>query len=356
MVLFKLPDRYQDKGERFEGGQGYVSVFNDTYLDRSVAVKYMKNVAHADVLMKELSALCDLSSRHVAQVYDLISSRKGTVALIQEYVPGNDLQGYIATKHADLEYFKTLWQLACGLEDIHAQNRVHRDIKPSNVKFDDEGILKILDFGLVSQLPTDDETIDARGTRHYLAPELYDPPPVKVTPAIDVYAFGVTAWYLLGGGVLPKSLRQIPPQSASAPPSFSTASVPPPNTIVATLDRTLRVDPTRRPSISTVRETLEGHLLFGRHILTLSAGNNKSILNAPGATATLRANAAVLTIRYDGLSFLIDVAQGDVFVNNAAAVVGDSIPRSCVVTFGLSGGPSSRTFVSANISKPEVVL
>ena len=92
------------------------------------------------------------------------------------------------------------------------ENQVHRDIKPSNIKFDGEGILKILDFGLVSQLPTDDETIDARGTRNYLAPELYDPPPIKVTPAIDVYAFGVTAWYLLGAGVLPKSLRQIPPQ------------------------------------------------------------------------------------------------------------------------------------------------
>ena len=90
--------------------------------------------------------------------------------------------------------------------------------------------------------------------------------------------------------------------------------------------------------------------------MTLSAGNNKSILNKTGATATLRANAAVLTIRYDGLSFLIDVAQGDVFINNAPAVVGEAIPRSCVVTFGLSGGTSSRTFVSANISKPEVVL
>lgn len=356
MILFKLPNRYQNIGPRFEGAQGYVSVFNDTFLDRRVAIKYMKNVRRADVLMKELSALCELSSRHVAQVYDLISSKKGAAALVQEYVPGEDLKEYIAVQHTGPEYFKTLWQLACGLEDIHDQNQVHRDIKPSNVKFDDEGILKILDFGLVSQLPSDDETINARGTRYYLAPELYAPPPVKVTPAIDVYAFGVTAWYLLNQGLLPKALRQIPPQSSAAPPSLSTAAVPAPDSINGILDRTLRVDPLRRPRMTQVREALEGHLLFGRHVLTLSAGNSKNTLNAPGATAELRSNRAFLRIEYDGLSFKIDEAQGDVFINNAPAVAGDSIPRSCVITFGLSGSDTSRTFVSANISKPEVVL
>ena len=167
----------------------------------------MKNVANAKVLRKEMSALCDLSSRHVARVYDLIVSNKGRAALIQEHVPGPDLKDYITDLHTADEYFKALWQLACGLEDIHAQNQVHRDIKPSNIKFDGEGILKILDFGLVSQLPADDETVDARGTRYYLAPELYESPPIKVTPAIDVYAYGVTAWYLLGAGNLPKALN-----------------------------------------------------------------------------------------------------------------------------------------------------
>jgi len=357
MVLFKLPSRYEYVGPRYEGGQGYVSIYKDTNLDRKVAVKYMKSVADAEVLRKELSALRDLSSRHVVQVYDLLFSKNSSAAaLIQEYIPGDDLREYVKTSCSIEAHLKTLWQLSCGLEDIHAQSKVHRDIKPSNVKFDGERILKILDFGLVSQLPSDDETVNARGTRHYLSPELCAPPPVKVTSAMDVYAFGVTAWYLLNAGTLPKALRQDPPQSDSRVPSFSTASFAVPSLVVTMLDRTLSLDPRRRPRISDVRQVLEDYLLTGRHVLTLSEGNNKRVLGSSGATATLRVGAASLAIRYNGLSFLIESVEGEVYINNTPAQAVTCIPGSCVLTFGSSGGPVGRTFVSASISKPEVVL
>jgi len=109
----------------------------------------MKSVADAEVLRKELSALRDLSSRHVVQVYDLLFSKNSSAAaLIQEYIPGDDLREYVKTSCSIEAHLKTLWQLSCGLEDIHAQSKVHRDIKPSNVKFDGERILKILDLSL----------------------------------------------------------------------------------------------------------------------------------------------------------------------------------------------------------------
>ena len=101
------------------------------------------------------------------------AKRSEAAALVQEYVPGPSLKDYIKVEHDAEECLRTLWQLSCGLSDIHSKSKVHRDVKPSNLKFDGENVLKILDFGLVSELPNDDETVNARGTRYFLAPELY---------------------------------------------------------------------------------------------------------------------------------------------------------------------------------------
>src|SRR4051794_12668571 len=82
MMLFKLPARYVDQKQRYEGGQGYVKIYRDIDLDRLMAVKHMKSIADCGILRKELSALRDLSSRHVVQVYDLIfakNSRAGAL-------------------------------------------------------------------------------------------------------------------------------------------------------------------------------------------------------------------------------------------------------------------------------------
>jgi serine/threonine protein kinase len=357
MVPFRIPDRYHYENKRYDGGQGFVSLYKDTFLDRFVAIKYMKSVADANLLKKELSALRDLRSRHVVEVYDLLfAKRSDAAALVQEFVPGPSLPDYIAAKPMDHEVLKTLWQLASGLADIHAKQKVHRDIKPSNLKFDGENILKILDFGIVSELPQDDETVNARGTRHYAAPELYGKRPIKVTPSLDVYAFGVTSWYLLNHGSLPKALREDPPQSDSRPPSFSTAMITLATELVPMFDATLAVCPDTRPRMAEVRDALQRRLLYGKHVLTLSAGGGKTVLNTPARGVTVKAGSATLLIRYTGLQFVIEQLQGEVFINNAPAAVGQSIPGSCVITVNTSPFGYNRTFISANVSNPGVVL
>jgi serine/threonine protein kinase len=72
---FPLPPRYEQPTERLEGGQGYVYVCRDEYLDRRVAIKVMKSKGDMSLLRAELAALCDIRSRHIAGVYDLISSK-----------------------------------------------------------------------------------------------------------------------------------------------------------------------------------------------------------------------------------------------------------------------------------------
>ena len=73
-----------------------------------------------------------------------------------------------------------MWQICFGVADIHAHKKIHRDLKPDNLRFDKEGILKTLDFGL-SVDSEDAETLRSRGSFYYAAPELFGIPPVKIT-------------------------------------------------------------------------------------------------------------------------------------------------------------------------------
>jgi eukaryotic-like serine/threonine-protein kinase len=86
---FKLPTRYSYEGPTLEGGQGNVYVCRDKYLDRQVAIKVMTGTSDAAEIKKELSAIQSVRSRHVAQIYDLVSSQNGKAfGLVEEYVPG----------------------------------------------------------------------------------------------------------------------------------------------------------------------------------------------------------------------------------------------------------------------------
>jgi len=356
---FPLPPRYEVQAteQRMGGGQGYVYVCKDTYLDRNVAIKVMKAKGDAAALTSELSALCEIKSRHVAQVYDLVSSKGGTLGLVQEFVPGPSLEEYAADNEIRKdEYLKVLYQTACGLADIHSHGKVHRDVKPQNLKFDAERIVKILDFGLVRDLLVKDETTKARGTDGFLGPEFYATPPIRFSAAADTYAFGVTAWSLGSKGELPDAFLEEPPFSVTPMQSFSSLGIALPSEIVAVLDSTLSPDPASRPRMKTVALAIERRLLFGRHRALIAQGQTKYDLHESGKSVKLSSGADSVSIKYDGLSFTVAEVNGNVYVNNIPASQGSELPKSCVVTLGDASSGPYRTFVAIDTSHPEVVL
>jgi eukaryotic-like serine/threonine-protein kinase len=355
---FPLPDRYESAVEdRLDGAQGYVYICHDKYLDRKVAIKVMKTKASISALKKELSALCEIRSRHVTQVYELVASKGGTLGLVQEFVPGPNLDDHAAGDELSTEeYLRILYQIAAGLADIHDHGKVHRDIKPKNLRFDAEKVIKILDFGFVSDPLVRDETTKARGTDGFLAPEFFATPPVRFSWAADTYAFGVTAWSLCSRGKLPRSLLEEPPQSVTRMPSFSSVGVALSAEIVAVLDSTLNPDPSKRPPMRSVARTIERRLLFGRHRALVSQGPTKFDLHEPGKSVRLRSGTDSISISYDGLSFTITELGGNVYINNVWAAIGSELPRSCVVTLGDSSLGAQRTFVAIDTSCPEVIL
>lgn len=358
-VPFKIPDRYAYKGPRLAGGQGYVYIYQDTFLQRDVAIKVMKDPRDADELRGELSRIREIRSRHIVEIYDLFEAKRSNqVALVEEYVPGPTLEE-LATSGAILsenEATKLLWQIACGLADIHAHGIIHRDIKPQNIKRDAEGIIKILDLGISSVLAQHADTVNARGTITYLAPEMYHAPPIALTTDIDVYAFGVTTWHLLNGGKFPGPLNEKPPQSRNLAPSLQTASLVLPVRLTDLLDKALAPDPKDRPTMEGIRDILRSQITAGQHRLVLTYGGQQKMLHRAQRTVTLKVGVPSLTIVYDDINFVATNVVGDVYLNNTRIQVGANVPDSCVITFGDPGMASARTFVPMTILTPEVVL
>jgi len=268
-MYFKIPDRYRPTGKRMSGGFGDVLVCKDTNLDRLVAVKFARNIKDLSRLLDEIAALQRIRSKHVVEVYDLIFGKgEDEVAIITEFLPGRDLLA-ISGKIEQGAYLKILYQIASGIGDIHEQGEIHRDIKPNNMKYDDEGFIKIFDFGLTK--PEDEAiTIGNVGTPGFAAPELFAPPPVTFTKAVDTYAFGATAlfaWF----GTLPDNLLEAPPQPDEKP--FASLPFGLPNDVLSVLDRTLSVRPIDRPSMNEVKDIIGRRLVFGRHqALAVSGG------------------------------------------------------------------------------------
>src|SRR4029077_8633007 len=118
-----------------------------------------------------------------------------------ELVDGVDFYAYVRPEGSlDTEGLRSaLVQLMSALEALHANGQVHRDVKPSNVLVRDNGSVKLLDFGLVTEAQSDDSQSEptAVGTTAYVAPE--QAAGRAVGPAADFYALGVMLYEALTG-------------------------------------------------------------------------------------------------------------------------------------------------------------
>src|ERR1700721_243434 len=117
---FELPTRFTPSGKRFEGGQGSVYVCTDTFLERQVAIKVIEESSGTGHILKELAAIQRIKSRHVVQIYDIISSKYGNaLGIVQEFVPGAHVSGSFNAGMAVDEFIRILYQIACGISDVH---------------------------------------------------------------------------------------------------------------------------------------------------------------------------------------------------------------------------------------------
>ncbi len=131
--------------------------------------------------------------------------------LVMDFVAGEDLSQLIERKRRKGEYVSEAealgWaeQLCDALEYLHSQDPpvLHRDIKPANIKLTPGGLIKLVDFGLVKLLATDDArtvtVLQGRGTVAYTPLEQYGGDSGHTDIRSDIYALGATLYHLLAG-------------------------------------------------------------------------------------------------------------------------------------------------------------
>ncbi|MFI8950101.1 serine/threonine-protein kinase [Streptomyces sp. NPDC053750] len=236
-----LRDRYRLKSVLGRGVMGQVWEGHDVYLDRPVAVKTVA----ADLLAvprsrdaalarfeREAQAAARLDHGNITTVFDA-SITDDTCCLVMELIDGTTLD-YLFDQQEDGRFdvpsaASMTAQLCAGLSAAHAAGLVHRDLKTQNVMIRRDGVMKILDFGLVKLLGDMDPgltmTGEAIGNIACASPELLsgrDP----LDARSDLYALGCLLHHMLTGTPLfatdqpallaSRHLRETPPAIAES--------------------------------------------------------------------------------------------------------------------------------------------
>jgi len=212
-----LRERYQVKKIIGQGGMGCIYLAEDLRLEgRLCAVKEVE-YDHAlpeemlkqarDQFQREATVLARLDHPNLPKVSDFFSTGDRDY-LVMDFVAGKDLRQLMMEARqnssflAEEDVLDWARQLADALKYLHTQENpiLHRDIKPSNLKLTPNGLVKLVDFGLVKMLAPGEVTItilQGQGTALYTPLEQYGGDSGHTDARSDIYAFGGTLYHLL---------------------------------------------------------------------------------------------------------------------------------------------------------------
>jgi len=255
--------------------------------------------AYQEQFYQEASTLARLDHPNLPKVSDYFSE-DGREYLLMDYVPGRDLSEIIAEARGQSQFLHEEqiknWagQLCDALAYLHSRTPpvLHRDIKPSNIKLTPSGHIKLVDFGLVKLLQSDESrtvtVVQGRGTIQYTPLEQYGGDTGHTDARSDIYALGATLYHLTTLRQ-PVDARQRFLQPGSLPlprtinPAISTA-------FERAIMAAMAMHPEDRPeSIETFSD-----ILFSTHEIVTPGG--VYAMADPGWLDALRANGLLLTI------------------------------------------------------------
>lgn len=203
----KINDRYLIIGNIGSGGMANVFLARDLILDREVAVKVLRYDFQNDQaairrFQREALAATELVHPNIVSVYD-VGEEDGQQYLVMEYVKGMDLKRYIQTQYP-IAYDKVvdiMDQILSAMSLAHHHRIIHRDLKPQNILINEEGVVKITDFGIAIALSETSitQTNSMLGSVHYLSPE--QARGSMATNQSDIYAMGIILYEMITGRV-----------------------------------------------------------------------------------------------------------------------------------------------------------
>ena len=212
-----LKERYRVCRIIGQGGMGSVYLADDLRLaGRQCAVKEVfhdltmpeEMIQQArEQFMREATVLARLDHTNLPKVSDYFCIDERDY-IIMDFVPGKDLRSLMTEARlkddflGEREILSWASQISDALDYLHHQvpSILHRDIKPSNLKLTPEGVIKLVDFGLVKIMARDEVTItvvQGRGTANYTPLEQYGGDDGHTDVRSDIYSFGATLYHLL---------------------------------------------------------------------------------------------------------------------------------------------------------------
>ncbi|MEU2734754.1 serine/threonine-protein kinase [Streptomyces sp. NPDC007095] len=259
-----LGDRYELQQPLGRGSMGQVWRGRDLHLGRPVAVKTVAAELLSEAedrervrrrFVREAKAAATLDSANIATVYDA-SVTGDTHWLVMQLVDGATL-GTVLDERERLDVASAAAvaaQICSGLAAAHAAGLVHRDLKPENVMVRRDGVVKILDFGLVKLMADDGPRLTATGEQPgnllYASPELLSGDP-DLDGRSDLYSVGCLLHHMLAGA--PPFPRDRPMAVLrghlhDTPPGLAEAGVPVPDALQDLVLALLAKDREDRPA------------------------------------------------------------------------------------------------------------
>ncbi|HJZ96261.1 MAG TPA: protein kinase, partial [Candidatus Solibacter sp.] len=293
--------RYVVTARLGQGGMGEVLAARDPELDRTVAVKLLNAAAPetasvADRFIREAKAASALNHPNIVTIYEIVHTGP-KLAIVMELVDGMPLRDLCGSPLPMDRVLHIGEQIARALSAAHARGIVHCDIKPENLMMRQDGLVKVLDFGLAQDLSANTSaSVLPAGTLRYMSPE--QSRGERASAAGDIFSTGIVL-YELATGVHPfesgsifgllKTLNETAPR----PPSSRNAFVPP--QFDALILRMLAKDPAARPTAAEVARVLESR--FRNPTIELSPlPDVKPVPESAGHRRWWIAAAAVLAI------------------------------------------------------------
>jgi len=187
-----------------EEGMGVVYKAEDTKLKRTVVLKFLPPELTRDTearqrFIHEAQAASALEHHNICNIHQIDETDDGQVFIVMAYYEGESLKKIERGPLKLQEALDIAIQVAQGLDKAHKQGIVHRDIKPANVMITEDGVTKIVDFGLAKLAGRTKvtKTGTTLGTVAYMSPE--QTRGEEVDYRTDIWSFGVMLYEMITG-------------------------------------------------------------------------------------------------------------------------------------------------------------
>ena len=201
--MTKKIGRFEVRKELGRGAQSVVYLGFDPQLQREVAIKTVRfaqpDVARNKTLLDEARTVSKLRNPNIVPIFEA-GEEGGDLYLVFEYVPGKTLANFLKESGAlsPVKAATLLRPILDAVASAHAQGIIHRDLKPSNILLDENGMPRVMDFGIATRIGNADGDLqEYTGTPTYMAPEYVARR--EISERSDIFAGGLILFEMLTG-------------------------------------------------------------------------------------------------------------------------------------------------------------